>query len=173
MRWFNRRGSLLSQTVLLIVLACTSVAAQAVTDCVRLVPESARNTVCDVRQYRQTRGVVADRYVQCALAALGFVDESGSVQRSTVLSALDAVETHDGVYTDSVDACLSKAKKLTGAERSAVFFSCMLQTESSQNFKDAVDLQELRLAAKWPESDRFERSKVQQLMREVNKQLRC
>uniref|UniRef100_A0A182SSM6 Uncharacterized protein n=1 Tax=Anopheles maculatus TaxID=74869 RepID=A0A182SSM6_9DIPT len=107
------------------------------------------------------------------MATLGFVDEAGSIQRSTVLSALDAVEIHDGVYTDSVDACLSKAKKFSGAERSAAFFYCMLRTESAQNFKDAVELHELRLASKWPDSDRFDRSKVQQLMREVNKQLKC
>ncbi|XP_050078634.1 uncharacterized protein LOC126565495 [Anopheles maculipalpis] len=173
MKWFGKRSVLLSLAVLFLVLTCTSVAAQTVTDCVKQFPESARNTVCDVRQYRVTRGIDADRYIHCALAALGFADESGSIQRSTVLSALDAVENHDGVFTDSVDACLSKAKKLSGAERSAAFFCCMLQTESAHNFRDAVELQELRLASKWPESDRFDRTKVQQLMREVNKLFKC
>uniref|UniRef100_A0A1I8JV11 Uncharacterized protein n=1 Tax=Anopheles melas TaxID=34690 RepID=A0A1I8JV11_9DIPT len=168
MEWFRRYFVVIALICPLII-----VPAQAVSDCVRHVSESARNTVCDVRQYRVTKGVEADRYVQCFMNALGFADESGSIQRSNVLAALDAVETHDGVYTDAVDVCLSKAKKLPGTERSGSFFSCMLRTESAQNFRDAVELQELRVASKWPEGERFDRSKVQQMMRELNSQLRC
>uniref|UniRef100_A0A1Y9HDX3 Uncharacterized protein n=1 Tax=Anopheles funestus TaxID=62324 RepID=A0A1Y9HDX3_ANOFN len=169
----NHCTVLLSLSVLLIIAAGGNVGAQTVADCVRLAPESARSTVCDVRQYRATRGVDADQYIQCALAALGFVDENGSIQRNIILTALDAVENHDGVYTDSVDACLSKAKKLSGVERSGAFYCCMLRTESAQNFKDAVELQELKTASKWSEGERFDRSKVQQMMREVNNQLKC
>uniref|UniRef100_A0A240PM24 D7 short form salivary protein n=1 Tax=Anopheles epiroticus TaxID=199890 RepID=A0A240PM24_9DIPT len=160
-------------SLILVIFSLISVKAGTVNDCVRFVPESARSTVCDVRQYRATKEVDADRYVQCVLTALGFADESGSIQRSNILAALDAVETHDGVYTDSVDACLSRAKKLSSAERSGSFYNCMLRTESAQNFRDAVELQELRLASKWSESERFDRSKVQQLMRELNSQLQC
>uniref|UniRef100_A0A1Y9IVC9 D7 short form salivary protein n=1 Tax=Anopheles minimus TaxID=112268 RepID=A0A1Y9IVC9_9DIPT len=169
MKWLRKHAPvLLSLSVLLIAATRASV-----TDCVQLVPDSASNIVCEVRQYRVTRGIDADQYIQCALAALGFVDENGTVQRNTLLTALDAVEVHDGVYTDSVDACLSKSKKLSGAERSGAFYCCMLRTESAQNFKDAVELQELKTASKWPEGERFDRSKVQQMMREVNNQLKC
>uniref|UniRef100_A0A182JG72 Uncharacterized protein n=1 Tax=Anopheles atroparvus TaxID=41427 RepID=A0A182JG72_ANOAO len=147
--------------------------AHTVTECLRRVPEASRGTVCDIRQYRHTRGPDADRYLNCALGAVGFVSEDGSVQRNVVLSALDEVETHDGVYTDSVDACLSKVRKLTGAERSSAFFSCMLATESGQNFKDALELQELKAAGQWTEGEAFERARVQQMMREVNRNVQC
>uniref|UniRef100_A0A1Y9H242 D7 short form salivary protein n=1 Tax=Anopheles dirus TaxID=7168 RepID=A0A1Y9H242_9DIPT len=159
---------------LMVFIYATTAGAQTVTDCVpRAGPESSRSTACDVRLYRVTKGVESDRYVQCALAALGFVDGHGSVQRNVVLAALDAVETHDGVYTDSVDACLSRAKKLSAAERSGAFYSCMLQSESTQNFKDALELRELKVASKWAESEAFDRAKVQQMMRQLNSQLQC
>uniref|UniRef100_A0A182Q7P8 Short form D7 salivary protein n=1 Tax=Anopheles farauti TaxID=69004 RepID=A0A182Q7P8_9DIPT len=154
--------------LLIFICATKKGAAETVTDCVRRV-----ETACDVRLYRVTKGVESDRYVQCALAAFGFVDANGSVQRNVVLMALDAVETHDGVYTDSVDACLSRTKKASPAERPGTFYSCMLQTESAQNFKDALELRELKLASKWAESESFDRAKVQQLMRQVNSQLKC
>lgn len=67
---------------MVIALICPLIIVEtlAVSDCVRHVSESARNTVCDVRQYRVTKGVEADRYVQCFMTALGFADESGSIQ---------------------------------------------------------------------------------------------
>ncbi|XP_053673717.1 uncharacterized protein LOC128723977 [Anopheles nili] len=159
--------------VLLLGASTGNCKAQIVSDCVRSTPESARNIVCDVRQYRAVRTPESDRYVKCALTALGFVDEAGSVQRNVVLVALDAVETHDGVYTDSVDVCLSRSRKLPGAERPGAFYFCMLQTESAQNFQDALELQELKTASEWAQSELFDRAKVQQKMREMNSKLQC
>ncbi|XP_058122554.1 uncharacterized protein LOC131293483 [Anopheles ziemanni] len=148
--------------------------AQTVTDCLRRVPESSRGKICDIRQYHVTaRGDDADRYLSCALAAIRFVGEDGSVQRNVLLSALDEVETHDGVYTDSVDACLSKTRKLTGTERPGAFFACMLATESAQNFKDALELQELKVGGQWTEGEAFDGARVHQLVQEVNRKLQC
>ncbi|XP_052864360.1 uncharacterized protein LOC128270970 [Anopheles cruzii] len=150
-----------------------AVQTQTVADCVQRVPESARATVCDIRQYRSTQGPDAESFLKCALAAVGFVAQDGSVKRNVVLKALDAVETHDGVYTDSVDVCLSRTRKLSGDKRPGAFFFCMLATESAQNFKDALELRELKTNSEWPESGAFEKAKVLQLTREVNRKLQC
>ncbi|XP_058059721.1 uncharacterized protein LOC131210480 [Anopheles bellator] len=166
------RTSLIGTLMLLLPL-CSAVHAQTVADCVQRIPESARATVCDIRYYRPAQGPDAESFLKCALAAVGFVAQDGSVQRNVVLAALDAVETHDGVYTDSVDVCLSRTRKLSGDERPRAFFSCMLATESAQNFKDALELRELKTNSEWPESGAFETGKVQQLMQEVNRKLKC
>ncbi|XP_049530112.1 uncharacterized protein LOC125948257 [Anopheles darlingi] len=157
----------------LLVLIPIPLQAQTVAKCISDISDLSRTKVCDLRQYRLAVGDDADRYVKCTLAAIGFVADDGSVQRNVVLSALDEVESHDGIYTDSVDACLSRTRKLSGAQRPNGFFSCMLATESAGNFQDALELRELKTASQWPAHQAFDRTKVQQQMQEVNRQLQC
>uniref|UniRef100_A0A2M3YW76 Putative short d7 protein n=1 Tax=Anopheles nuneztovari TaxID=30067 RepID=A0A2M3YW76_9DIPT len=158
---------------LVVLIQTIPLQAQTVAKCISDISDSSRTKVCDLRHYRPARGVDADRFVKCALAAIGLVADDGSVQRNVVLSALDEVESHDGIYTDSVDVCLSRTRKLSGTERPNGFFSCMLTTESAGNFQDALELRELKTASQWPEHQAFDRTKVQQQMQEVNRQLQC
>ncbi|XP_035775717.1 uncharacterized protein LOC118457889 [Anopheles albimanus] len=157
----------------LVLIQSTPLQVQTVAKCFSDISDSSRTKVCDLRHYRLASGVDADRFVKCALAATGFVADDGSIQRNVVLSALDEVESHDGIYTDSVDVCLSRTRKLPGTQRPNGFFSCMLATESAGNFQDALELRELKTASQWPEHQAFDRTKVQQQIQEVNRQLQC
>ncbi|XP_050083482.1 uncharacterized protein LOC126570063 [Anopheles aquasalis] len=125
---------------LVVLIQTVPLQSQTVAKCISDISDSSRTKVCDLRHYRPARGVDADRFVKCALSAIGFVADDGSVQRKVVLSALDEVESHD---------------------------------ESAGNFQDALELRELKTASQWPEHQAFDRTKVQQQMLEVNRQLQC
>uniref|UniRef100_A0A182F4B6 Uncharacterized protein n=1 Tax=Anopheles albimanus TaxID=7167 RepID=A0A182F4B6_ANOAL len=144
-----------------------------VEECEKNIPASLKDRICELRQYTPDTSPDMDKHMQCVLRVVGFVDRNGEVERNVVLSALDEVESHDGIYTDSVDVCLSRTRKLPGTQRPNGFFSCMLATESAGNFQDALELRELKTASQWPEHQAFDRTKVQQQIQEVNRQLQC
>ncbi|XP_050072290.1 37 kDa salivary gland allergen Aed a 2-like [Anopheles maculipalpis] len=141
-----------------------------VEECERNIPESLKNRICELRQYKTVEGKYMDRHMQCVLEVIGFVEDNGELVFQDLLGVLNMVDSALD-HVPNLKKCKVKADECVTDSKANTFYTCFLGTSSAQAFKMAVDYGELIAAGKLSLDKPFNAETVSKEMKQIDDEL--